>query len=524
MCYKSFKNNFAIVLCHEKGKFLNYKCKLKIDENVRPIQQRLRRQPYHLRKAIKEKLESMEKDGLKCKVDSPQEWLSNIVVTPKSNGDIRICLDAREINKAIVRQKYLIPTVDSLIDEIGDSNVFSKIYLREAYAQIELDEESSKLTSFITEEGVYKFNRLIYGINDAGDIFQQCLQSKISDLHGVKCISDDIIVYSKNIHEHKALLSKLFKRLKAHGFKVNGSKCLIGKSTISFFGIIISSSGIRPDPEKVQYLSNANAPTNLSFFDPRKPITLWVDASNYAIGGILLQPDDEGHPKPVCYTSRALSQTEQKYSVTEKESLAVVHAVSKWHVYLYHAEFTVIVDHNPLKFILTSRTRATPRIERWCENIADYISRIRNNAPTGENITNEYANFITNNSVPHSMSLNEIRTASENDDEIQEIRKALTSDNWSSLQKYEFYKEEFCEVNGIILRRNRLFIPKSLVQKIMEIAHRSCLGIVKLKSLPRCKVYWYNMDRDIKNLIQSCPSCQKIGRHNKPTQHIVNNY
>ncbi|XP_057302755.1 uncharacterized protein K02A2.6-like [Hydractinia symbiolongicarpus] len=101
------------------------------------------------------------------------------------------------------------------------------------------------------------------------------------------------------------------------------------------------------------------------------------------------------------------------------------------------------------------------------------------------------------------MSLNEIRTASENDDEIQEIRKALTSDKWSSLQKYEVYKEEFCE--------------KSLVQEIMEIAHRSCLGIVKLKSLLRCKVYWYNMDRDIENLIQSCPSCQKIGRHNKPT-------
>ncbi|XP_057302756.1 uncharacterized protein LOC130636922 [Hydractinia symbiolongicarpus] len=70
-------------LCHRKGKFLNYKCKLKINENVRPIQQRLRRQPYQLRKAIKEKIESMEKDGSISKVDSPQEWLSNIVVTPK---------------------------------------------------------------------------------------------------------------------------------------------------------------------------------------------------------------------------------------------------------------------------------------------------------------------------------------------------------------------------------------------------------------------------------------------------------
>ena len=407
--------------------------------------------------------------------------LSNIVVTPKQNGDARICLDAREINKAIVRKKFPIPTVDSLIDEIGDSKVFSKIDLKEAYTQIELDDESRKLTSFITDEGVYQFNRLIYGINDAGDIFQQCLQSKISDLHGVKCISDDIIVYSKDINEHKEILSKLFERLQENGFKVNGNKCLIGQNSVSFFGIILSADGIHPDPEKVKCLSNANPPTTVSelksflglctymsrfiqnysekttplrelvkkdvkfvwtdrqenafqllkselssntvvsFFDPRKPITAWVDASNYAIGGILLQPDDEGHPKPVCYTSRALSETEQKYSVTEKEGLALVHAISKWHVYLYHTHFAVIVDHNPLKFIFTSRTRATPRIETWqmklqsyrfditykqgAENIADYISRIRNNPPTNETITSEYTNFVANNSVPHSMSV-----------------------------------------------------------------------------------------------------------------------
>ena len=272
----------------------------------------------------------------------------------------------------------------------------------------------------------------------------------------------------------------------------------------------------------------------VSFFDPRKTSTVWVDASNYAVGGILLQPDDDGHPRPVCYVSRALSETEKKYSVTEKEALGLVFCIDKWHVYLYHTEFDVIVDHNPLKFIFTTRTRASPRIERWqmklqsyrfnimykqgSDNIADFMSRIRNNPRTVESHeTREYTNFIVNNSVPYSMTLNEIRTASETDQEIQQISTAIKSNDWTSLPKYRSFQHEYCEVDGIILRSNRIFIPKSLTQKIIDIVHRSCLGIVKMKNIFRCKVYWYNMDKDIENLVNTCPSCQKLSKTQKPT-------
>ena len=231
----------------------------------------------------------------------------------------------------------------------------------------------------------------------------------------------------------------------------------------------------------------------VSFFDPSKTSTVWVDASNYAVGGILLQPDDDGHPRPVCYVSRALSETEQKYSVTEKEALGLVFCIDKWHVYLYHTEFDVIVDHNPLKFIFKTRTRASPRIERWqmklqsyrfnimykqgSDNIADFMSRIRNNPRTDESHeTREYTNFIVNNSVPYSMTLNEIRTASETDQEIQQISTAIKSNDWKSLPKYRSFQHEYCEVDGIILRSNRIFIPKSLTQKIIDIVHRSSHG------------------------------------------------
>ena len=204
----------------------------------------------------------MKERGLIEKVDSPQQCVSNIVVTPKNNGDVRICLDARQVNKAILREKYPIPTIESIIDEMSDAKVFSKIDLREAYTQIELHEQSRHLTNFVTEHGVYRFTRLIDGINTAGDVFQKCLNSKISDLKGVKSIVDDIIVYGKDETEHKQNLTNLFNRLREHGFKVNGQKCIIGKPSISFFGIVVTDQGVKPDPEKVKCLANASAPTS----------------------------------------------------------------------------------------------------------------------------------------------------------------------------------------------------------------------------------------------------------------------
>jgi len=183
------------------------------------------------------------------------------VVTPKNNGDVRFCLDARQVNKAIIREKYPIPTMDALINEMSDAKVFSKIDLKEAYTQIELHEQSRHLTNFVTEHGVYRFTRLIYGINTAGDIFQKCLNSKISDLKGVKCIVDDIIVHGKDENKHKQNLANLFNCLREHGFKVNAPKCIIGKHSVSFFRII-ADHGVKPDPEKVKCLANASAPTN----------------------------------------------------------------------------------------------------------------------------------------------------------------------------------------------------------------------------------------------------------------------
>ena len=201
---------------------------------MKPVQQKLRRQPYHLRKKIKEKLHDLEEKGIIESVDTPQEWISNIVVTPKSSGDIRICLDAREINKAIQKEKFPIPTVDSLLDSMSGCKFFSKIDLKNAYTQIELSEEARKLTNFITEEGIKRYTRLIYGISNASEIFQRCLEQTLGGIESVRFISDDTIVFSKTLDEHFKCLENLFNRLTECGLTINKSKCEFLKTEIKF--------------------------------------------------------------------------------------------------------------------------------------------------------------------------------------------------------------------------------------------------------------------------------------------------
>ena len=146
-----FKNNLLKLIANYEdifkghGKLKNFQCKLHVDENVQPVAQNLRRYPYHLRKDIRAELKRLEEADIIAKVEGSQEWISNFVIVPKANKTVRLCLDARTINKAIKRKRYPILTLDSVIDEMYGSKIFAKLDMREAYTQLELDVESRKI-------------------------------------------------------------------------------------------------------------------------------------------------------------------------------------------------------------------------------------------------------------------------------------------------------------------------------------------------------------------------------------------
>ena len=164
-----------------------------IDETVTPVQNSPRQVPVALQKEVKKKIEEMEKRGIITKISEPTEWISSMVVVAKP-GKIRICIDPRDLNRAVKRPKYQMPTLEEILPSLSKAQVFSTFDAKDGFYQIGLDEHSSKLTTFWTPQSRYRYLRMPFGISLAPEVFECRLQECLADLPGVNVIRDDILV------------------------------------------------------------------------------------------------------------------------------------------------------------------------------------------------------------------------------------------------------------------------------------------------------------------------------------------
>jgi hypothetical protein len=248
------------------GKLKNHLVKIHVDKSVPPVARKHSRVPFHLRRQVDEELQRLEKEDIIEKVTGPTEWVSRIVTPPKPKkpSEIRICVDMREANKAVIRTRHVTPTIDELVADLHGATVFSKIDLRSGYHQLELDPGSRDITTFSTHSGLYRYKRLIFGLSSAAEIFQHTIQELIADIPGSKNVSDDIICFGKDQAEHDRALHATLSRLHTSGLTVNAEKCEFNASSIEFYGYIFSAQGLSPDPKKVQALRDAARPQNAS--------------------------------------------------------------------------------------------------------------------------------------------------------------------------------------------------------------------------------------------------------------------
>ncbi len=207
--------------------------KLEIDENVKPVQQAVRKIPESMKDPLKHHLAELEKKGIIERVYQPTEWISSVVLAKKSNGGIRLCLDPRPLNKALKKCHHPMQTIEDILPELAKAKVFSKLDCLNGYWQVPLDEESSLLTTFGTPFGRYKWKRLPFGISPARQIFQSRLDQVIDDLGGVKTVGDDILVIGNSdsieeaIDDHDAKMKQLLDRCRERGVKLNETKLLL---------------------------------------------------------------------------------------------------------------------------------------------------------------------------------------------------------------------------------------------------------------------------------------------------------
>ena len=217
---------------------------------------------------------------------------------------------------------------------------------------------------------------------------------------------------------------------------------------------------------------------------------------------VLIQYDENKGKQLIAFISRALNDREIRYSVTEKEALALVWVVEKLHIYLCGKNFHAFVDHQPLKHIFKPRSKLNSKLFRWqlhlqnynftvpyqkgADNIADFLSRIRHEESSNnvlyKNLTNEYWNFIISQAIPKTLSLVEIQEHTKLDNTLNLVVEALKSNKWESdeVQSYKQIQNELTEHNSILIRENRIVLPQSLRKKAIEIAHQIHLVYVKL--------------------------------------------
>lgn len=419
------------------GKLKGVQVKLKLDPTVNPVQQPCRRLPIPLQQLVEDKLEDLLQQEIIEPAPLNITWASPLVVTPKDGGkSVRLCVDMRRANRAIIPDRHPLPTFDEIMPYLEGCRFFSKIDLVKAFHQIELAPASREITTFVTPNAYYRYKRLMFGMNCASEVFQREIERVLKGLKGIKVFIDDALVFASTREEHDARLKAVMERLEQNGLTVNLEKCQIGKTSVDFMGHTLSEKGILPMNDKVDAIQRFRNPANpkelrsfmglvnyvgkfipnlstisaplrkmmhkgskfqwteeerrsfenvkkamsnpqhLAYYSVHNPTSLVTDASDHGLGAVLMQHSG-GKLRVVSYASKSLSKTEKKYSTLDKEALAVVWATERFQMYLKGLEFTILTDHKPLVGIFNETSTPNKRQEGWVLRMQEYRYRIK---------------------------------------------------------------------------------------------------------------------------------------------------
>ncbi|CAB3987537.1 Hypothetical predicted protein, partial [Paramuricea clavata] len=230
-----------------------------------PVQHAPRQVPIQLQTPYKDELDKLVESGILSEVQNEYTpWVNSTVVTQKPNGTIRLCLDPRDLNKVIKRNPYYVRTIDDVIPKVSGATHFSILDARCGYWQVELDEESSRLCTFNTPWGKYRWNRVPFGLTCSGDIFQEKMDATFGKLDGLSGIADDTFIYGKNEAEHDQRIIDVLETARKNNVRFNPDKFQFKVEEASFFGLTWTPGGIKPDEHKIKSIRDMPSPSNLT--------------------------------------------------------------------------------------------------------------------------------------------------------------------------------------------------------------------------------------------------------------------
>ena len=404
----------------------------------------IRQYPRILSATLRADINKQVEEWLEMGVIRPcrSEWSSPVVLVPMKGVDEngkplqRLCIDFRKVNAVTKMDAYPLPNVRDCLDAFAGCRYFTSIDMNSGYLQIKVAEQDQIKTSFVTQDGLFCFNYMPFGLMCAPMTFARAMDYHLSGLKFNICIIylDDCVIYSDTFEKHLQNIEKVFERIKDSGMTLSPDKCSFCQQSIRFLGHIVSDEGLSTDPDKIQAIRCFPTPScirdvraflglagyfrvfvqdfsqkaeplsklnrkNIGFkwekeqmlafnlikelltsapilvhFDNKLPIELRCDGSTIGIGSILIHRID-GKPHVIRYDSRLLTNAEKNYCVSEIECLAIVQATEKCQQYLLGIKFTIFTDHVSLQWLATKKD-LSPRLIRWDLHLQKYNYKV----------------------------------------------------------------------------------------------------------------------------------------------------
>lgn len=400
-------------------------------KNEIPIFTKTYRYPHVHRTEVQNQINKMLYDDIIEPSESPYNF--PIWVVPKKadlSGKVkwRIVIDYRKLNENTIEDKFPLPRIETVLDNLGKAEYFSTLDLASGFHQIKINKADREKTAFSTEEGHFQFKRMPFGLKNAPAAFQRLINQAMIGLTPRQCMIylDDIVIFSKSLQEHLIKLKNVFERCRTSNLKIQLDKSEFLKKSVNYLGHVISQDGVKPNPDKISAIKKFPPPktkteiksflgmlgyyrkfikdfakltkfltvclkkdnkiihdekfldqfdylktllTNepiLAYPDFDQTFELTTDASKFALGAVLSQKS-----KPICYASRTLNETEQRYSTIERELLAIVWATKHFRPYLFGTKFLLYTDHRPLVW-LKNLKEPNSKLTRWALKLEEY--------------------------------------------------------------------------------------------------------------------------------------------------------
>ena len=567
---------------------------LDIDPSVTPKFFKPRPVPLALLPLVDAELDRQIERGILRPVKT-SEWAAPVVSVLKSDkSSVRMCGSYDlTVNKASRVEQYPLPRIDELLTKLAGGQKFTRLDLKEAYLLVPLDEESQRYTVINTHRGLMAVTRLVYGISSAPAAFQRMMEQLLAGLPHVAVFLDDVCITGRTDEEHRHNVEAVLQRLLDAGLRLNPSKCRWMTNDVEYLGYRVDRNGVHPTAAKVRAIVEAPQPADarqlkaylgllmyyskflpnlatvaaplyrllkagqpwrwgaaenaafartkqllvqapcLAHYDTALPLVLSVDASPYGLGAVLSVIDSSGTERPVGYASRSLAAAEANYSQLDKEGLAVVFAVKKFHQFVCGRHVTIQTDHKPLLGLLSGDKplplMVSPRVARWRMALQAYQYKLVY-APSARQTHSDGLSRLPLavcpvsvpdpgdivcllESVDQLISVGQIRRFTNRDPVLARAYQATMNGSWTEpapegMEPFYQRRLELSVQHGILLWGTRVVVPTALRESMLSLLHQGHPGMVAMKSKARAHVWWPGMDAAIESTVQNCHACQ----------------